>query len=40
MNYYDEIDPQGEDKVGKCKNCGRPATQAYCDRYCKSEDIL
>jgi hypothetical protein len=40
MNYYDEIDPTGEEKVTECAYCGIPCNKTYCSDECKKMDIL
>ena len=36
MNYYDEIDPIGQES-NECINCGAPTLKTYCCRECKDE---
>jgi hypothetical protein len=38
MNYYDEIDPIGEEK-NECLHCGYECTGAYCSTACKNYDL-
>ena len=41
MNYYDEIDPIGEEKANECLYCGTPTNEkTYCSEECKKADIL
>jgi hypothetical protein len=40
MNYYDEIDPVGEEKSNECLYCGTLCNDAYCSTECKKCDIL
>lgn len=40
MNYYDEIDPLGEEKPNECSYCGIPCNGMYCSTECKKCDIL
>jgi len=37
MNYYDEIDPIGEEAEKKCLNCDVPTDETYCSSGCKKE---
>lgn len=39
MNYYDEIDPIGEEKENECLYCGAPTNDMYCSGYCKKADL-
>lgn len=41
MNYYDQIDPLGEDSSSECLFCGDPCREGdyYCSTECKKEDI-
>jgi len=42
MNYYDQIDPLGEDSGDAvCLFCGEPCREGdyYCSKQCKKEDI-
>lgn len=34
MNYYDEIDPIGEEKANECLYCGYPTNDFYCSTQC------
>lgn len=38
MNYYDEIDPIGEEKENKCLYCGYETNDDYCSTDCKHAD--
>jgi hypothetical protein len=39
MNYFDEIDPIGEDKEEQeCEHCGNPCTGTYCSKICYNYD--
>jgi len=38
MNYYDEIDPIGEEKSNECAYCGIPTNDYYCSKQCKIAD--
>ena len=40
MNYYDEIDPIGEQKENECLYCGIPTNETYCSNECKKADLL
>jgi hypothetical protein len=30
MNYYEQIDPIGEEKANECLYCGIPCNDTYC----------
>jgi hypothetical protein len=38
MDYYNEIDPIGEER-DECRNCKAPTNfgEVYCSNYCKKE---
>jgi len=38
MNYYDEIDPVGEEESNKCIYCEKPTNETYCSTDCKKAD--
>lgn len=38
MNYYDEIDPIGEEKQNNCNYCGKNCKKTYCSKNCKLAD--
>jgi hypothetical protein len=39
MNYFDEIDPIGEDKEEQeCTHCGNPCAGTYCSKSCYNYD--
>jgi hypothetical protein len=40
MNYYDEIDPIGEEKANECRYCGTPCNYTYCSNECKKCDLI
>ena len=40
MNYYDEIDPLGEEKANECLYCGIPCDGMYCSDECKKCDLI
>ena len=40
MNYYDEIDPIGEENETKCAYCGIPTNETYCSNDCKKADLI
>ena len=40
MNYYDKIDPIGEEKdENECAYCGSPCSGTYCSDGCKWADL-
>ena len=39
MNYYDEIDPIGEEKANTCLYCGEPCDKMYRSSGCKKADL-
>ena len=40
MNYYDEIDPIGEEKENECAYCKYPCYGTYCSDECKKADLI
>ena len=39
MNYYDKIDPIGEDDYNTCNHCGCECDGSYCSTACKNYDL-